>query len=119
MNALVNALHPARHPGESFDEYRVRRAGANLAVKNHLRGRFIHISSKIVTLPAAGEDEKVDDLISRREYRDAVELLDNKRKPYRVARTKGVTVCCRPVGVSMKRKDYLILRRNAMYQPTK
>jgi hypothetical protein len=117
VDNLSVALRPARQPGESFDEYKVRRAGVNLAVKNHLRGRFAFISSRIVTLPAAGEDEKVDDKIRLRLYRDPVEKLDAKQKPYRVARTKGTTAKHRPKWYLRKEKrgEYIRRRREAIY----
>ncbi len=38
-------LNPARHEGESFEDYKVRRKSANAAVKNYLMaGRVIHNS---------------------------------------------------------------------------
>lgn len=57
-----------------------------------LRGRVIYAPCKIVTLPMAGEDEQVDELVRRREYRDisVSTRLTEDGKPFRIARTKGV-----------------------------
>lgn len=90
---MRNTLQPQRHPSETQAEYRHRRATGDAAVARYLKGRMIHVSTRIVMLPPAGEDEKVDELIRYGEYRDVIEAarLDAKGRFLRRARTKGVT----------------------------
>lgn len=52
--SIGQMIKPGRQPGESFADYRKRRAGANRAVKKWLKGRFIWTANKIV-------DIKLDD----------------------------------------------------------
>jgi len=90
---------PARQPAgpdnsgaEPYAVYRERRERAKQAVTRRLRGRVIYAPCKFVTIPMPGVDEKVDELIRRREYRDVHESaqLTADGKPFRIARTKGV-----------------------------
>jgi hypothetical protein len=83
---------PDNSGAEPYAVYRERRERAKQAITRHLRGRVIYAPCKLVTLPLAGEDEKVDELIRRREYRD-VHLsaqLTADGKQFRIGRTKGV-----------------------------
>lgn len=99
-----------RMPMEKFEHYQERRRRADLAIARKLRPRMVHESTRIVTIPAAGEDEVFDEAVLRGEYRDLkpsmaprpVIRIDVEGMPVhtyfakvRVGRTKGVT-CRKP-----------------------
>lgn len=43
---MSSPLNPARHEGESFEDYKKRRALCNRAIKHHLRGKLTPVLSK-------------------------------------------------------------------------
>lgn len=56
----MNPLSNARHEGESFDDYKVRRLLMNRRIKQHLRGKFAHVSATVIRLdmPLCADDQK-------------------------------------------------------------
>lgn len=86
-----NALAPARHPNESFQQYRARRKGAARLVAAKLRGTMVHVSSEAVRLPAPGVDSDVDAKVARGDVRDVELCTDALGKEYRVGRMRGKT----------------------------
>lgn len=87
----MNALSNARHPGESFDDYRARRRVFNGRRVQLAARKMAHVSSQAVRLPAAGFNAVIDEDIRRGKLRDVATLFDTTGQPYRVGRTKGVT----------------------------
>lgn len=80
-------LNPARLPGESFADYKTRRAAGNRRPVMGLR----HVSTEIVLLPAKGVDAEVDRAVIRGDYRDLVLVTLPDGRQMRRGRTKGVT----------------------------
>lgn len=82
----------ARRIGEPFIAYRERRIAEQRIRALYLRGRVVYAPCQLVTIPLAGVDEQVDELVRRGVYRDPQisARLTDEGKPYRIARTKGV-----------------------------
>lgn len=92
-SASINILLNHRQPGERFEDFKARRRFTNKVVKQRLRGRFVHVSSKIGTIPPAGADANVDDAIALGKLRDVSDLdkMDESGRFLRTAREKGTT----------------------------
>jgi hypothetical protein len=50
MGSIGKMIRPQRLEGETFEQYRSRRAEANAAIKRFRRGRFIWEAIKVVTM---------------------------------------------------------------------
>jgi hypothetical protein len=87
----MNPLSNTRQPGESAVDYRERRRKVKAAIDKHLQGKLVHESSKCVTLPALGENAKVDEEVQRGLYRRVTTLIMKGGKAVRLACTKGIT----------------------------
>jgi hypothetical protein len=88
---MQNALSNARHPDETFKNYKARLKLVGRNIKHYLRGQMTHVSSQIVHLPAAGGDTTVDEAVRRGDYRDLKLVTKPDGTVIRVGRTKGVT----------------------------
>lgn len=84
-------LVPARRADETQADYRARRKLTGLAVAEHLRGRMLHVSSEIVSLPPLGENERFDREVRQGYYRDVIPMTTPNGEAVRLARTKGAT----------------------------
>ena len=86
-----NALSNARHPDETFENYKARLALVARALRKYRQGRMLHESTVIVNLPMAGKDVEVDHHVLVGSYRDLqpVSLADGSI--VRRGRTKGST----------------------------
>jgi len=85
-------LAPARRPNETYANYCSRRRRVNQAIKGYLGHlqQLVHQSNRIIRIPEAGEDERIDEAVRRGELRPVAAGLD-RGKRFRVALTKGIT----------------------------
>jgi hypothetical protein len=67
-------LSNARHAFETREMRKARKAKLDELVSLKLRGTFAHISSRCLTLPAAGVDVKIDHAIVNQQIRDVTEM---------------------------------------------
>lgn len=88
---MSNALSNARYPGESFADYKARRAVIAREVKKHLKGKLAVIASEPAQIPVAGADSQVDEAVLRGYYRDLRVVTLKNRRRIRIGRTKGTT----------------------------
>lgn len=54
---LRTSLNPARNAGESFEDYKVRRAAANKVLKMRLKGGSYFYENKFVPVPGTEDPE--------------------------------------------------------------
>lgn len=88
---MSNPLSNARHEGESFNDYRVRRLLMNKKIKQYLRGKFAHVAAPIVRVdwPMSADDKK---LVERRLIRDLCPpAVGEGGKMFRLGVQKGTT----------------------------
>lgn len=86
---MNNPLSNARHEGESFDSYRVRRQLMNKKIKQYLKGRFAHVAAPVVRvdLPMSADDAK---MVERGLIRDLCPpLVGEGGKMFRIGVQKG------------------------------
>lgn len=88
---IPNALSNARYPGESFADYKARRAVIAREVKKHLKGKLAVIASEPVQLPIIGADSQVDEAVLRGYYKDLRVVTLKNGEQIRIGRTKGKT----------------------------
>lgn len=88
---MPNALSNARHPGESFADYKARRKIIGLEVKKRLKGTMSHVSTEPARLPIIGVDSQVDEAVLRGYYKDLKAVTMKNGEQIRVGRTKGKT----------------------------
>lgn len=69
-----------RLPGETFADYKARRAAGNAAIKAARRGTGGYAVCEILTLPPAGVDGNADRLVRNDEVRDVTVLRDGTRR---------------------------------------
>lgn len=109
MKGLIRkTLTNARHAFEPFWMYRKRRAKWSALIAQKLLGTYAHISSRALTLPAAGVDAKLDWAIVDEKIRDVTEVKQPiSRNKFgqptafnyvRVGREKGTTYRRYPQG---------------------
>ena len=87
-----DVLAPARRPGETEEDYRNRRRVATEAVEQYLGGQYAHASASPMFIPAAGENEDIDEAVRRGDLRVKVaRAVSRDGKLGRIAVTKGIT----------------------------
>ena len=85
-----DVLAPARRPGETEEDYRNRRRVANEAVEQYLGGQYAYASATPAFIPAAGENEEIDEAVRRGDLKVVVaKAVSRDGKIGRIAVTKG------------------------------
>ena len=86
-----NHLMNARHPRESFKNYRARRKAIGKAVKQILAGKLVYVAcSPTQALPVAGVDAQIDYTIINRQIRHVTLVTNKDGTQFRIGLTKGV-----------------------------
>ena len=90
MNFPPEVLAPARHPGESYADYCMRRSVADEAVRRYLAGQYSYQHPPYRRVVEAGIDEGLDEQIRRGDLVVVHRGVDQKGEYFRLVQPRRI-----------------------------